>query len=80
MKKMPVVLIVVVETEKLVATDVVVVENDVVVDDDVVVVLYVVIVVARVTPRKLEAKSSPVPVGHGAPGVGATEQAWIVIR
>ena len=67
------------EYEKLVATDVVVVDNDVVVEDDVVVVLYVVTVVERVTPRKLDAKSRPVPVGQ-APETGAALHAWIVIR
>jgi hypothetical protein len=58
---------------------VVVVESEVVVDDVLVVVLYVVIVVARVTPRKLDAKSRPSPVGQMLPE-GATLHAWIVIK
>ena len=79
MKKMPVVLKVELEYEKVVAIDVVVVDIDVVVDDDVVVVLYVVTVVARVTPRKFDAKSRPVPAGQ-APETGAALHAWTVIR
>jgi hypothetical protein len=53
--------------------------NPVVVDDELVVVLYVVIVVARVTPRKLDAKSRPSPGGQTL-AEGATLQAWIVIK
>ena len=71
------------EYEKLVANEVVVVDSDVVVDDDVVVVLYVVTVVARVTPRKLEAKSSPSPAGQAGPielVVGATLHAIMLIK
>jgi len=71
---MPVVLYVVLEYEKLVAREVVVVDIDVVDEDDVVVVLNVVIVVARVTPRKFDAKSSPSPAGQLLP-LGATAQA-----
>jgi len=69
----------VLEYEKLVAIEVVVVENDVVEVDDVVVVLYVVTVVARVTPRKFDAKSRLLPAGQ-APETGATLQAWTAIR
>ena len=57
----------------------VVVENEVVVDDVLVVVLYVVMVVARVTPRKLDAKSSSSAAGHTL-AVGAMLQPWIVIK
>ena len=60
MKKIPVVLYVVLDIEKVVAIEVVVVETEVVVEEVVVVVLYVVIVVAKVTPRKLDAKSARV--------------------
>ena len=77
---MPVVLHVVLESEKLVATEVVVVLIDVVDVDDVVVELYVTTVVARVTPRKFEAKSRPSPAGQVPPGATATVHAWIVIR
>lgn len=83
MKKMPVVCMVVLEYEKLVAIDVVVVDNDVVVDDDVVVVLYVVTVVARVTPRKFDAKSRLSPEGQAGPfvvEVGAALHAMMLIR
>jgi len=52
---------------------------DVVLDDVVVVVLYVVIVVANVTPRKFDAKSRASPGGQTL-AVGATLQAWTVIR
>ena len=50
----------VLEKLKVVATLVVDVVREVVVEDEVVDVLNVVIVVARVTPRKLEAKSARV--------------------
>jgi hypothetical protein len=78
-KRMPVVLKVVLENEKLVATDVVVVESEVVVEDDVVVVLYVVMVVARVTPRKFDAKSRISAAGQTS-FVGATLQAMTLTR
>ena len=58
-----------------VPTDVVLVEKLVVVDDVDVVVLYVTTVVARVTPRKFEAKSRPSPVGQVPPGATATVHA-----
>jgi hypothetical protein len=58
---------------------VVVVESEVVVDDVLVVVLYVVIVVARVTPRKLEAKSRVAPAGQTLPD-GCTSQPMIEIK
>jgi hypothetical protein len=58
---------------------VVVVERDVVLEDVVVVVLTPVTVVARVTPRKLEAKSRLSPVGQTF-AVGATEQAMTEIK
>jgi DNA helicase HerA-like ATPase len=56
----PVVLYVVLEYEKDVAIDVVVVVSNVVVDEVEVVVLYVITVLAKVTPRKLDAKSARV--------------------
>ena len=74
----PVVLYVVLENENDVATDVVVVDIEVVVDEVLVVVLKVVTVLAKLTPRKLEAKSSAVPVHTLA--TGAVEQALTVIR
>jgi hypothetical protein len=52
------------EKLKLVATLVVVVEREVVVVAELVVVLKVVTVVARVTPRKFEAKSRLSPAGQ----------------
>ena len=79
MKKMPVVLYVVDEKLKLVATLVVVVETEVVVVAELVVVLKVVMVVARVTPRKLDAKSRLSPTGQTSSGAG-TEQPWTEIK
>jgi hypothetical protein len=70
---------VVLEYEKLVATVVVVVDIDVVVEDVLVVVLYVVIVVAKVTPRKFDAKSKVSAAGQTS-FVGAIEQAMTVIK
>ena len=66
--------------ENEVATDVVVVVIEVVVEDDVVVVLNVVIVVARVTPRKLEAKSRVSTAGHVAGNATAILHAVTVIK
>jgi hypothetical protein len=62
-----------------VPTLVVVVERLVKVVDELVVVLYVATVVARVTPRKLEAKSRLSPAGQTF-SVGAAEQATIEIK
>jgi hypothetical protein len=69
---------VVLEKENVVATDVVVVDSEVVVDAVVVVVLKVVIVLAKLTPRKFEAKSSAVPVQTLA--TGAVEHALTTIK
>lgn len=84
MKNMPVVLTVVDEKLKVVATLVVVELWEVVVVAELVVVLYVVIVLARVTPRKLEAKSRLVPVQVGGLevvcAVGGVLHAVTVIR
>jgi hypothetical protein len=63
-----------------VATLVVVVEREVVVEDVLVVVLYVNTVVARVTPRKLEAKSRVDPEQAVADDEVDIEQAMIVIK
>ena len=79
MNSIPVVLTVVLEYENEVATDVVVVDTDVVDVPVVDVVLRVVIVVAKVTPRKFDAKSSSSAAGHTL-SVGATEQALTEIR
>lgn len=70
MNNMPVVLYVVLEKENVVATDVVVVDIEVVVDAVVDVVLNVVTVLARLTPRKLDAKSRLSAAGHGAGNTG----------
>jgi len=66
------------EKLKLVATLVVVVEREVVVVAELVVVLKVVTVVAKVMPRKLDAKSNAVPVHTLA--TGAVEQARTTIK
>ncbi len=67
------------EKLKLVATLVVVVEREVVDEDEVVVELNVVTVVARVTPRKLDAKSRVAPAGQTLFD-GCTSQAIIEIK